>query len=160
MTKNFLLEQLKRAEISSLDEIKFHEEYDQKSFWLHHEKGHLEIINLIRDWISHSEDVDVEKIKRLIRSRVKFNKDTIHQIEEKNNHWENEEDGFDSFNETDDGFLYYLSDGMNCESGTFLRILNKKYYYPKSVYIPTNWNEFVNIPYPEGIGACKSPCLE
>ena len=141
MTKKFLLEQLKRAEFCALDEIRFHVEYDQKNYWLHHEKGHLEIIGLIRDWISHNENIDVRKIKKLIRSRVKFNQDTIHQIDEKNNHFE---DGIDDFDQTDDGFLYHLSDGMNCESETILRILNKKYYYPKSIYIPTNWGDFMN----------------
>jgi len=143
MTKKFLLEQLKRAEFCALDEIRFHEKYDDQHYWLNHEKGHLEIIELVQNWISYSKDIDIRKIKKLIRSRVKFNQDTIHQIEEKNNNWENDEEGFNNFEKTDDGFLYHLSDGMNCEAGILIRILNKKYYYPKSVYIPTNWDEFM-----------------
>jgi len=139
MNKKFLLEQLNRAKFCALDELKFHEKYDKFNTWMHHENGHLELIGLIRDWISHDEVIDVKNIKKLIRNRVKFNCDTIKEIDKK---YYEDEDADEEMSE-DDNFLYHFSDGMNCEAGVFLRILNKKYYYNKGVYIPTNWDEFM-----------------
>lgn len=137
MTRKFLLEQLNRSEACTLDENKLHEKDNKQPWMIHHNTGHAEVVNMIRKIISNNEYIDIKSIKNKIRKRRKFNSEIIEKLDEKYNHFQDD----DVEMSADDNFLYHFSDGMNCEFETILRILNKKQYYSKDSYNPTNWDE-------------------
>lgn len=128
LNKKSLIEQCKRLVAIHEEESKEIKEEEQcgNEWVIIHNEGHNELINNFIDFLNKNNSNDKKVAKKWLRDNIKKSDKIINELEEKYNHFDNDEEM-----SPEDERTHFINDGSNCMAETLISIIDGKRYISK-----------------------------
>ncbi|WP_443660932.1 transporter [Clostridium algidicarnis] len=133
MNKKYLLEQCKRLQFITNDENMLWCRPVSDEWNLNHNKGHETLCNKFMEFIKFKKITNKEATKWL-NLKIKKSDKIINSLDVKYKFFVHNEEMTNEEN-----FIYSSNDGQICQALTLKNVINKKHYFSKDSYVPTDW---------------------
>lgn len=137
ISKNYLLEQIKRLNAIDKDENRLYNRSDTEDdkYWLNHNRGHKDLLYLFKDTFLDNDENYVKKdLKEWLKKKHNSLKDKMFEMDKKYNYFQHDEEL-----KGDDKFRYPYYDGIDCMIYILRQIINNEKYYNKKSYELSEW---------------------